>query len=220
MSVSSVDYNALFRLSDPFATRPFRLSSPDELSFEQACTFSRGGAKPDLPVELRAYMGGQAMDVLWGGLIGIIAISDRLRDSLQSHQITGWSTYPVTVFGRKGEFLPGYHGLAITGRGIDEDRTRGEIIVKPPIVPGGRPPRVRKGLFFEESKWDGSDMFRVGGHIVVTIKVKRLFRRERVRNVKFTPLPDFEKDLIIEEVIQRHNPQAPPKLLMSGDHER
>ena len=43
------------------------------------------------------------------------------RALLEENGITGWSTYPIEVYDRKGNSLPDYHGFAITGGTCDQD---------------------------------------------------------------------------------------------------
>ncbi len=102
-------------------------------------------------------------------------------------------TYPVEVYGRKGEPLPGYHGFAVTGSECRRDRSRSQILTKQ-AVPGGRPFQVYKGLYFYEEDWDDSDIFEVSscGGTVVTEKVYKIFKKAKVTNVRFTPLPEVE----------------------------
>jgi hypothetical protein len=68
-------------------------------------------------------------------------------------------------------------------------------------VLGGEPYQVYKGLFFYEEDWDGSDIFRVSnfGGTVVTGKVDKIFKQAKVTNVKLTPLPEVERDVLLDK---------------------
>ena len=55
-----------------------------------------------------------------------------------------------------------------------------------------------KGFYFDESQWDGSDIFLVGGHKVVTLPVQKAFKRAKVSNVRFTPLMEVEIDVYLD----------------------
>lgn len=202
-----LDYNDLFKLSDPLATRPLRLTPEgcsDWLSGEQAIALFKGELCLEQPLKLRAYMGGQATDFLWCGLSAIRVVSERLVTLLQEHAFTGWATYPVEVYGRKGEALPGYYGFSVTGRGGERDRSRSQIITKPPPAPGGQSYQVYKGLYFDESGWDGSDIFLVWGGIVVTRPVREAFKRAKIINVRFTALPEVEIDVFLDRYDKQH----------------
>ncbi len=200
----SLDYSKFYNLTDPLATRPLRLSDEgysEWLTREQAWMLFRGNLELGHPLRLGAYQGGQATDFLWAGLVHIICISSRVVELLTEHRITGWATYPVEVYGREGEPLPGYHGFSVTGPECKRDRSRSQIIEKPPPSPRGQSYQVYKGLYFDESQWDGSDIFLVRpfGGIVVTEKVYKLFKRNRVSNVRLIPLPKVEIDVILDE---------------------
>ena len=200
-----LDYRKFYEFRDPIASRPLRLS-PDEqgyvewLTRDRARQLSKGKLELTKPLRLDAYMGGQATEVLWSGMVALVCISPRVQTLLQEHLVTGWATYPVEVFGRKGEHLPGYHGLAVTGAECDRDRSRSEIVDKPAPVPNGQGYRVYRSLYFAEDQWDGSDMFWIHrSGIVVTEKLFQLFKKEKITNVRFTPLPEVEIDVKLDD---------------------
>jgi hypothetical protein len=204
MSTSAaLDFSRFYELYDPVASRPLRLSPEgysDWLTTDQAIELFRGRLRLDTPSRLGAYMGDQAMDFLWSGLIPLVCMLDRVVDILRTNNITGWSTYPVEVYGRKGELLFGYYGFAVTGSECRRDRSRSQVITKQ-AVPGGKPFEVYKGLYFYEEGWDGSDIFivRKYGGTVVTDKVYKILRRAKVTNVKLIPLPEVERDVYLDK---------------------
>ena len=183
MSISpSIDYRTLFELYDPLANRPLRLRQKeyDWISAEQAGALFAGRlSKLEHPLRLYAYMGGQATDFLWSAT-ALICISRRVVTLWKEHGFTGWGVYPVAVYDRKGESLSDYFGFAVTGPRIKRDRSRSEIVIKPPPVPGGKSHQVYKGLYFNEKEWDGSDFFLVGGAIVVTQSVRDACKRAKI----------------------------------------
>ncbi len=203
-TLTFLDYSKLFELADPLANRPLRLGIVSDAVWlairDDVWSLYRGQLRLSEPLRLRAYMGGQATDFLWSGYPPLVCVSSRVVDLLREHGITGWDTYPVEVYGRKGEPLPGYHGFAVTGPECRRDRSRSQILTRQ-AVPGGKPFQVYKGLYFDESHWDGSDIFLVRpfGGIVVTEKVYRLFKRAKVSNVRFTPLTEVEIDVSLDE---------------------
>jgi hypothetical protein len=198
---TSVDFSKFYQFEDPMATRPLRLEPTDDwITRDYAFALARGQVQPPNPIKLVGYMGRDVMDILWSGMVWIFCVSSRVTELLQKNNITGWATYPVEVYDRKGQPLPGYHGFAVTGRECRRDRSRSQIITKQ-VVPGGKPFEVYKGLFFYEEDWDGNDFFivRSYGGIVVTEKVMRLFKRAKIANVRFIPLPEVELDVILDE---------------------
>lgn len=216
------DYANLFKMTDPLATRPWRLSVKEDSRWkkmvEEAWKAShpsqdppssvvafhkwvmgliRGEAKADPPLYLVPAMGGYPTHVMWASPTGILVVSQRVVDLLREHNLTGWATYAVEVRDKQGNLVPDYYGFAITGRAGRQDLYRGKIINKPPKVSGGKPYQVLKGFFFEDDFWDGSDFCLAGvaGPIIVTKRVVRLFKQHRIRNVEFTSLLEVEEDI-------------------------
>ncbi len=94
-TLAILDYNKLYRLDDPLASRPLRLSDEgysDWLTKGQAIELFRGRLKLDTPLRLGAYRGGQATDFLWSGLTPLVCISKRVLELLRMNNITGWTT--------------------------------------------------------------------------------------------------------------------------------
>jgi hypothetical protein len=201
----ALKFDDLFELSDPNGTRPLwlTLAHPDDPGMDLIEHFLlRGERKLDQPLELKATAGGEATDFLWSQFTGITCISQRVADLLREHAVTGWSTYPVTVRGRKGEIIPGYSGLSFIGRAGDWDRSRSQIVMWPPPTPTGKAVEAYRGIFFDERSWDGSDVFLGGGTRVVTRKVRDIFKREKVSNVRLTPLPEVEVEVALDKYVR------------------
>lgn len=193
-------FEHFFRLSDPLANRPLRLRPIDDdwLGNKEAWLLFYGRLQLSGPLKMRAAMGGQATDFLWSQFPPLLCVSERVVRLLENEEFVGWATYPVEVYDRKGAPLPGYYGLAITGPVLDHDLRRSPLVTLPPIVPRGMPPRVYRGLYFAEEKWDGSDFFLVkAGWKVVTRRVAEAFRRNRITNIRLTPVPEVEMDAIL-----------------------
>lgn len=199
----SIDFRTLFELDDPLANRPLRLTIKDEydwLTVEQARALFAGRlSKLERPLRLDAYAGGQATDFLWSAFPPLVCISRRVVTLWEERGFTGWSVYPVEVYDRKGEQLPDYSGFAVTRPRLKRDRSRSEIITKPPPAPGGKSYQVYKGLYFDEQEWDGSNIFLVGGSIVVTQSVRDTCKKAKISNVRFTPLVEVEISVILDK---------------------
>ena len=202
MSTLPVDYDKTYTFEDPLATRPFRLTNlgySEELSYEQIFNLSRGTWHPPTPVKLGASAGGQVAEIFWAELVQLVCVSARVVSLLADNGVTGWVTYPVELYDRRKNPIPDYSGLAVLGPIYRRDRSRSEIVMKPAPVPGGCGHEVYKGLYFDESQWDGADMFRVANAgIVVTEKIYRLFKRAKISNVLFTPLTEVEIDVYLD----------------------
>lgn len=192
-----LDYQHLYKLWDSLANQPFRMSlrsSPDMLTQGQSWALVEGKLQLNKPLIFDAKRGRKTMDILWGYSTISFFFSSELILLLQENGITGWGTYPVELYDRQGELLVGYWGIAITGPECTRDRSRSQIVSKPPPVAGGQGYQVYRGLYFDEADWDGSDMFWVseGGGIVVTERVYKLFKKHKIRNVELTPLLEVE----------------------------
>jgi len=188
-----VDYNRYYEFRDPLQDRPYLLV--DRLPLEALPGISghllaRGKLDMEAPIQFDADSGSRATDVLWSQMVLFFCVSGRLVRLLEENEITGWSTYPVEVYDRKGALLPDYHGFAVTGGTCGQDFDRSVPFDKE--MPGGHFTYYR-GLYFHESQFDGSDVFWIGvGTPVVSERVYRLFKKHRIGNVRFTPLPEFE----------------------------
>jgi len=154
-----------------------------------------GTLRPKKPIVVKWFMGGAPKDVIWTGHAVPVIVSDRFIEILRREKFTGWSTYPVKVYGKDCKEIPGYHGLAITGRAGPIDESKSEIVVRDPIAPGGRPLIRRKGLYFDPTTWDGSDLFLCGkwGGIFIRGNVKRTLERAKVRNVSYAVTTEVEQ---------------------------
>ena len=189
-----VDYNRLYEFGDPFQSRPYRL-------VDRLPVGSWPGARSHLlahgklclgePLRYDADSGSRATDVLWSQDPLHFCISGQLVRLLKKNEITGWSTFPVEVYDRKGAVLPDYHGFAVTGGICDQDFDRSVPFDNE--MPGGHFTYYR-GIYFYESQWNGSDMFWIGAGIPVCAdKVYRLFTKHKIGNIRFTPLPEYEE---------------------------
>lgn len=134
------------------------------------------------------------LDTYWGVLY---LISDNFKNVLETHSITGWSAYPVRVYGKKKEEILGYHGLSITGKAGAIDFSKSTIIEKQ-YVPNAPKARFSKGLHIGMDKWDGSDIFLPKGYLgaIMTKKVADIIKANKITNVELVNIADVEVPLI------------------------
>ena len=159
----------------------------------------------DFPVifqQEKAYGGKKMTDFLntgWGGKLA--PISDKVLNLLIENNITGWKTYPIRVFDKKGVEIHGYHGLSITGRCKDLDLTLLKERVDYQYRESGPVYHYYKGYPLDLSTWDGSDMFLLSGTYwrFINKKVYSIFKKNKVSNIKFYNLADF----ILEESLEK-----------------
>lgn len=200
-AATSFDYSGFFKFDDPLGNRALRLEpqNDDWLTVKMSYRLANGEEQPPQPACLKGYMGGIPYDVLWSGLVSILCVSYRVIDLLLENKFTGWGTYPVDVYDRNGKPLPRYYGFAVRSYAGREDISLSEVITKPASVARWGTRKVRRGLYFDPKKWDGSDFFRVGGKIVVTKQARDSMKRAKVANVNLIPLPEVEVDTIVDE---------------------
>ena len=149
-------FDRVYRAHDP-GTPEFR-ARVDDFSVEDAFAALRGERVPSVPVSARWVMGRRVpRDFIWTTLAVPFIASDRVFDLLRKHAFTGWSTFPVELLNDAGECISTYHGLVVYGRCGPRQKERSALIAK--LGPVGKTIEVYKGLFFDEHRWDGSDVF-------------------------------------------------------------
>ncbi|MDR1591774.1 MAG: hypothetical protein LBS16_02670 [Prevotellaceae bacterium] len=153
-----------------------------------------GKLSPYQDIKYKYYMGrANAVDVISTGKAYIYLLSKRVISLMHENDITGWKTYPVTLYGREQNIINGYSLLAITGRCGNIDWSRSDI-VKKQLAPDVPFVDVLRGMYFDPETWDGSDFFGIEGqgYILVTQKVRNLFEKNKITNATFTNLKDYE----------------------------
>lgn len=170
-------------------------AAPDKsLSLEDAAAFHQGRLRPERPVEFIQDEGQEPMDIL-GTTIGLTLISAVFDAVLRDEGFSGWTTFPVRVLLRNGEEVPGYHGLAITGRCGPIDDSWCEEVVLPPPAPGGRAQPGIRGLCVSPDTWDGTDLFAPPDSMYTwTVDaVRRAAIQAGMTNVRFERLSEIER---------------------------
>ena len=158
----------------------------------------QGTVTPSAPVVFRHAIGRVPSDLMLGGSPFVLLISDRFQEVLKEHAFTGWATYPVAVQTKRGAPIPGYSGLAITGRAGDVDWNRSESSIRASLRPDGHATHSYRGMYFDEASWDRSDLFLLGdtGRLVVTAAVRDALRAAKIRNVAFTRLTEVQTSVM------------------------
>ena len=193
-----IDYSKLYVFKDPLSKRPLRLSPiGDWNDFLLAIALSNGKRQIQEPVLFKRGMGGPVADFLWSDLPPYVCISDRVASSLTEYNIRGWYTYPVRIIGADGD-ISGYQGFGITSHAGERDYLRSELVCYKEEIRGKHPKGeiTLRGIYFNESTWDGSDIFTVNDQFwIMTEKVRMLFMRLKVTNVLMTPIMEKETGL-------------------------
>jgi hypothetical protein len=193
-----MNYSELFLFEDPFSNRWLRLEPLSEFVNEElANMLAFGNVTTSNPVKFRGFRGGPVADILRTSLPPFLCVSEKVIDTLKVNHFNGWSTYPVEVSDRNGNNLPGYYGFAVTSYAGERDLSRSPIVVTY-TAPDGRTSKAYKGFYFDENKWDGSDIFRIHpSWLVVTKTLKESFIKAKIGNVKYIALPDEETSVLV-----------------------
>ena len=183
-------FDKLFEMNDPLADRPYR-GDVDVEWVKKGFVFIRGEVVPEEAVAVTHAMGEAIpQDVIWTTSVAFLVVSQRFIDILLDNRFTGWSTYPVEVYSKAGELLPGYFGFSVGGRCGPIEYEKSQVIYED--MPGGRVPSY-KGLYFDPDSWDGSDFFMPsdrGGWKLTLEPVKRALEKAKVRNIRFKRLDE------------------------------
>jgi len=189
-----MDYSRLYSLSEDFGFKRAFRASTEQGVFREPFAVLGNEEKPTRAIRFDFhYSGGEIVhDLIWTGWL-LPLVSTRVLSTLRQMNITGWTTYSVELYDKRGKPIPGYHGLAITGRcgAIDRSRSRK---VRHPIMPGTSPADFWQGLFFKDDRWDGSDIFlpEGTGHKFVTQRVKNALESLKIPNIMFERLDVHE----------------------------
>lgn len=141
------------------------------------------------PVVFRVFEGTKLSDVISMRFIGMsVLVSDRFVELLQQNNITGWSTYPIRLIGKKGDEISGYQGFTVTGRagGIIKLVSEKESCFE----------YNSKYQQWESSSWDGSDFAHIKGRLktISTEKVQNVLKEAKIKGIFFSP---FENEVAI-----------------------
>lgn len=87
-----------------------------------------------------------------------------------------------------------YYLFTVTGQCSAIDYEKSETFIKAPFTPTGRPIEAKRGLYFNLSSWDGSDVFtpEKSTFTFVTKKVERLLSKNKATNVIIENITKFE----------------------------
>jgi hypothetical protein len=151
----------------------------------------------DFPVIFKQEYGNKLEDILDTGTPALYLISERLKLLLENEGLTGWNTFEIKVFDKKGMEINGYYGFSVTGHCGKIDNSRSEIIEKQSI-PNGPMGKYRKGLYVGLETWDGSDFFYPEGTLffVSTKKATEIIKSNEITNVRFENLMDVETPVL------------------------
>ena len=152
----------------------------------------------DFPVVFKQYDGKNLTDLLDTGWSSRHLISDRMKNILEENHLTGWKTFPIKLYDKKGNEILGYHGFSVTGRCAPIDYEKSEIIEKR-LVPTGTLCKYYKGQHIDIDKCDGSDFFAPDDvySVFVTEKAAIALKKYKITNLDLKNSLDAEIDVTI-----------------------
>lgn len=207
MSASELDFNHIYRIGMAFKSEALNFEAVQEI--EDPEKLLRGEIRPGAPIAFRPTSGTRPQDLMGETHAMLKLVSERLIDTLLDERATGWSTFPVRLYGTEGNELLGYAGLAVTGRAGPIDRSKSRIELLPPPVPQGKPTYAELGMYFDPETWDGSDIFIPEGTSAVCVveRVKQALERRKLMNISFKPLTEYQMMLHSEYPKERASKQ-------------
>ncbi len=113
-------------------------------------------------------------------------ISDRFKNVLENSGITGWKSYPISLFGKKGNPIEGYNGFSITGRAGEMQKFN-----QLPSEYGYSADSA--GYYFDIETWDGSDLFNTEGswHIIASERFIKVLEENKITACDYCRLTDY-----------------------------
>ena len=181
-----------FILARPMKQRDLWFQAVEDIPAER---YFRGEEVPHGPVVFRRQTGSLPLDLMGGTYFTNNSVSQAFVEVLKSNGLTGWSTYPVRLFGKDDQELQGYHGLAVTGRSGPLDKSKCRVVKRlredgtEIVRDDGSVSRERIGWFIEAESWDGRDFFvpeRTRG-ICLTARAKEKLEAARLKGLKWIP---------------------------------
>ena len=189
-----MDFEHLYSLGDASIRGALHVNPRDNINDPYALL--RREVIPTEPIVFKYSMGGEPKDLISTGHAVLYLLADRVFEIFRENHFTGWASYPVVIYGKKGELITGYQGLAISGKCDPLDNSRSQRILKDPLTPKGKPYYALLGLYFDLNTWDGSDFFvpRSTGYIFVTERVKEAIEKAKMKNFEFKRLTEIERN--------------------------
>ena len=150
----------------------------------------------DFPVIFKQEYGKKLTDILNTGWPNLYLISDRMKAILEENGLTGWQTFPIKLYDKKGNGIIGYHGFSIVGSCGPTSFAKSEIIEKR-MVPTGPICKYYKGIFIDLNKWDESDFFTPEKtyQIIITKKSADILKKNKITNMRLENLAEYEMDV-------------------------
>lgn len=123
-------------------------------------------------------------------------ISDRMKGILEENGITGWKSYPVVIYDKKGGTIEGYNGFSVVGRSgpMDLKNQPTEYYVRFDGSVSNHLDYI--GGWFDLNTWDGSDIFIQADsiRIIITKRLYNILKKEKISAIECERLSDTRWD--------------------------
>ena len=132
-------------------------------------------------------------DILGTYTVSLFLVSQKFKDLCEANYLTGITFFDVNIVSKATQVLPKYYGLAVSGRAGKIHFDESEIIRKK-YSEGAPDVVLYKGIYFDESLWDGSDFFLLENYFGINVSEKavKVLQSAALTNLRFNPLEDIE----------------------------
>ncbi|WP_416438984.1 imm11 family protein [Phnomibacter sp. MR] len=147
----------------------------------------------EFPIKFVQDRGERLYDFLNTSWVGLYLISNRIREILLENEISGWSSYNIELYDKKGEIVPGYWGFAVHGR-VGKIAYSEDTIIGKRLIPDGPLCSFYVGKFFNLNSWDSSEIFLSANSraIFCTSKVVNLLIASKCTHVYFEDITTIQ----------------------------
>jgi hypothetical protein len=157
---------------------------PDDKFFRKAMV----GFKGVVDIEIDA--GGVAGDFLWNSH-GLIVVTEKVLDIWKDFR--KFETYRVKIGGKASP--AGYTGVVFLGHGGPFDPVKSRVVYSKILGSNGKPGIDKvDGWYFDETKWDGSDLLTIDDlphRPIATERVIKLMKQAKVTNCYYQPIEKY-----------------------------
>ena len=176
------------------------LAPPIELQIDDLKLIRGDYRGINFPVIFKQKEGKKFCDILDTGYPSLYLISERMKILLMENNLTGWKTFPIKLYDKKGNVIAGYNGFSITGSSGPKNYEKSQIIEKQ-FVPLGPIIKFYKGFLID--KWDKSDFFLPEKTTMtcITKKAAEILRKNKITNMYLEETADYESDFRIVKKI-------------------
>ena len=148
---------------------------------------------------MRGFKGAIHVEITRGTIPGdilevgfpILVVSSKVLEIWKDFE--KFETYPVIIQDNPSPVE--YTGVTFLGRGGPYDPIKSKAVYGKCVDKNGKPAIMNMdGLYFDDSRWDGSDLLTVDDFPCISIVTKRVvkaMKKAKVTNCKYTPLEEY-----------------------------